>query len=196
MNKTTHPLSNVCWYAVLTRSRQEKVAASMLDALDIPNFLPLINERRQWSDRKQVVSVPLFPGYVFVRISKLCESQLRVLKVPGIVFIIGNHNGPQAIPDAEIDSIRTALSHRVQRTPYGSVHIGDRIRIVRGVLAGVEGTLVRSGSGANLIISVEAIQQSIAVHIDSLDVELAFCAPFSPMSSRYPMPLPSADAGR
>lgn len=195
MNKTAHPLGDVYWYAVLTRSRQEKVAASMLDALDIPNFLPLINERRQWSDRKQVVSVPLFPGYLFVRIPKLCENQLHVLKIPGIVSIIGNHNGPQAIPDAEIDSVRTALSHRAQRTPYRSPNVGDRIRIVRGVLAGVEGTLVRSGSGTNLIISVEAIQQSIAIHIDSSDAELAFCPP-PPMSSRCSMPLPSAGPNR
>lgn len=177
MNETAHPLGNVNWYAVLTRSRQEKVAASMLDALGIPNFLPLINERRQWSDRKQVVNVPLFPGYLFVRIPKLCEIRLCVLKVPGIVTLIGNHSGPQAIPDAEIESVRVALSHRAQPTPYQNARIGDRVRIFRGVLAGVEGTLVRSGSGDSLIISVEAIQQSIAVHVDSSDVELAICPP-------------------
>jgi transcription antitermination factor NusG len=173
MDKTSF-LAETSWYAVLTRSRQEKVASSMLDGLGIPNFLPLVRETRQWSDRKQVVSVPLFPGYLFVRIL-LCELQLHVLRVPGVVTFIGNQNGPQAIPDAEIDSVRTVLSRRVQCTPCSIPKFGDRVRIVRGLLAGIEGTLVRSGQDTNLVISVAMIQQSIAIHVDGSDVEPTVC---------------------
>ena len=79
---TAATLGEASWYAVSTRSRQEKVAASMLESFGIENFLPLSMERRQWSDRKQVVNVPLFPGYLFVRVPMLHEVQLRVLKVP------------------------------------------------------------------------------------------------------------------
>ena len=173
MNKAA-TLGEVCWYAVSTRSRQEKVAASMLENLAIENFLPLAMERRQWSDRKQVVNVPLFPGYLFVRIPLLRELQLRVLKVPGVVRFIGNQSGPQAIPDAEIDGVRTVLSHRIQCVPCPTPKVGDRVRISRGVLEGIEGTFVRSGSDTRLVISVEMIQQSIAIHVDSSDVEPAF----------------------
>ena len=168
-------LDEVCWYAVSTRSRQEKVAASMLESFGIENFLPLAMEKRQWSDRKQAVNVPLFPGYLFVRIPMLHELQLRVLKVPGIVRFIGNHAGPQAIPDAEIDAVRTVLSHQIECIPCPTPKVGDRVRISRGVLAGIEGTFVRSGSDTSLVISVEMIQQSIAVHVDASDVESAFC---------------------
>lgn len=175
------------WYAVSTRSRQEKVAASMLDSFGVPNFLPLTSEKRQWSDRKQVVTVPLFPGYLFVRIPKLRELQLLVLKVPGIVSFIGNHNGAQAIPDAEIDAVRIVTLHRVPCKPCPLPEAGTRVRIVRGVLAGIEGTLVRSGSDKNLVLSVEMIQQSIAMRVDSLDIELASCTTQSVSASLGPM---------
>jgi transcription antitermination factor NusG len=172
---TAATLGEASWYAVSTRSRQEKVAASMLESFGIENFLPLAMERRQWSDRKQVVNVPLFPGYLFVRIPTLRELQSRVLRVPGVVRFIGNHTGPQAIPDAEIEGIQTVLSHRIPCTPCSIPRVGDRVRIFRGVLTGIEGTFVRSGSDSNLVISVETIQQSIAIHVDASDVEPAFC---------------------
>jgi transcription antitermination factor NusG len=174
MNTAT-TLGEASWYAVSTRSRQEKVAASMLESFGIENFLPLAMERRQWSDRKQVVNVPLFPGYLFVRIRMLRELQLRVLKVPGVVKFIGNQSGPQAIPDAEIEGVQIVLSHRIPCTPCSIPRVGDRVRVFRGLLAGIEGTFVRSGSDTRLVISVEMIQQSISVQVDASDVESAFC---------------------
>lgn len=167
-------LDEASWYAVSTRSRREKVAASMLGSLAIENFLPLAMEKRQWSDRKQVVNVPLFPGYLFVRIPLLRELQVRVLKVPGVVRFIGNQSGPQAIPDAEIEGVQTVLSHQIPCTPCSIPRVGDRVRISRGVLEGIEGNFVRSGSDTRLVISVEMIQQSIAIHVDASDVEPAF----------------------
>jgi transcriptional antiterminator NusG len=172
---TAANLGEASWYAVSTRSRQEKVAASMLESFGIENFLPLAMERRQWSDRKQVVNLPLFPGYLFVRIPMLHELQLRVLKVPGVVKFIGNHAGPQAIPDAEIEGVQIVLSHRIPCTPCSIPRVGDRVRVFRGLLAGIEGTFVRSGSDTRLVISVEMIQQSISVQVDASDVESAFC---------------------
>jgi len=192
MNTAT-TLGEVFWYAVSTRSRQEKVAASMLESFGIENFLPLAMERRQWSDRKQVVNVPLFPGYLFVRIPMLHELQLRVLKVPGVVRFIGNQSGPQAIPNAEIEGVQTVLSHRIPCIPCSIPRVGDRVRIFRGVLTGIEGTFVRSGSDSNLVISVETIQQSIAVHVDASDVEPAFCP--SPVVFSAVTPMLSVEQG-
>src|SRR6202034_1210528 len=101
------------WYAVTTNSRQEKVVASMLEYLEVPNFLPLINEERRWSDRKQIIAIPLFQGYVFVRMTTFCDFQLRVLKVPGVVDFVRARGGPLAIPNREIEDVHAALSHGV-----------------------------------------------------------------------------------
>jgi transcription antitermination factor NusG len=165
------------WYAVSTRSRQEKVAASMLENLAIAHFLPLIDEERQWSDRKQMLTLPLFPGYMFVRIARSNEQQLRVLKVPGIVNFIGNRNGPLAIPEGEIESIRMALFRGARCSPHPFLRAGDHVRVVRGTLAGVEGTLVRCGDQSKLVISVEMIQRSVSVSVAVSDVEPAYRVP-------------------
>jgi transcription antitermination factor NusG len=159
------------WYAVLTRSRQEKIAASMLDYVAVANFLPLITQERRWSDRKQTVSMPLFPGYLFVRIVRSSDILLRVLKVPGVVDFVRNRNGPMAIPENEIENVHAVLSHGAGCSPHSFLKAGDRVRVVRGALTGVEGTLIRSGSQSKLVISVEMIQRSVAVNVDSSDVE-------------------------
>jgi transcription antitermination factor NusG len=159
------------WYAVLTRSRQEKIAASMLDYLAVANFLPLTTQERRWSDRKQMVSVPLFPGYLFVRIVRSNEALLRVLKIPGVVDFVRNRNGPIAIPEKEIDDVHAVLAHGRGCAPHPFLLAGDRIRVTRGALAGIEGTLIRNGSQSKVVISVEMIQRSVAVNVDLADVE-------------------------
>jgi transcription termination/antitermination protein NusG len=166
--------NQAAWYAVSTKSRREKVVASMLEYLDVANFLPLVNQERRWSDRKQMVAIPLFQGYVFVLITASGELQLRVLKVPGVVDFVRSNSGPLAIPDREIQDVRAVLSHGVGCSPHPFLKAGDRVRVVRGPLAGIEGTLIRSGSQSKLIISVEMIQRAVAVSIYETEVEPAY----------------------
>ena len=173
----TPTLYETSWYAVLTRSRQEKMAASMLEYLEVATFLPLLRQERRWSDRKQMVSVPLFPSYLFVRIATTAEILLRVLKVPGVVDFVRSSTGPVAIADGEIADVRAVLSHGVGCSPYPFLRIGDRVRVVRGSLTGVEGTLIRSGAQSKLVISVEMIQRSVAVSVSESDVEPVYRAP-------------------
>jgi len=160
------------WFAVWTRSRQEKFAASILSTLHIPNFLPLKSEVRQWSDRKQSVEVPLFSGYVFVQIDPNKESRLQVLKTPGIVGLVGNQAGPIAIPEQQIEDIRRILSKRIDCAVLPLVEKGDRVRVVRGPLTGLTGILVRSHSADRLVISIEMIQKSLSVNVSRSDVVL------------------------
>jgi transcription antitermination factor NusG len=169
-------LDGASWYAVFTRSRQEKVAASMLDYLAVANFLPLLHEKRRWSDRTQLVSVPLFPGYLFVRIERSNELLLRVLKVPGVVDFVRNGDGPMAIPAEEIEGVRAALVHGTGCAPHPFLKAGDRVRVVRGSLKGIEGTIIRGGPQSKLVISVEMIQRSVAVSVAESDVEPVSCA--------------------
>jgi transcription antitermination factor NusG len=161
------------WYAVFTRSRQEKIASLTLAGLGIPHFLPLINEERRWSDRKKVTTVPLFPGYLFVRIPRTAELHLSARKVPGVVDLVGNQSGPLAVPDCELDSVRTVLSCSGECSPHPFLQTGDRVRVVRGVFAGIEGTLIRLGTQSTLVISVGLIQRSASVKIAASDVEPA-----------------------
>src|ERR1700723_357279 len=170
MNLPEH-LDGASWYAVLTRSRQERVATLMLEYMMIANFLPLLSQERRWSDRKQMVNLPLFPGYVFVRIARSSELQLRVLKIPGVVGFVRNQTGPLPVPDREIEDVRAVLSHGIGCSPYPFLKAGDRVRVVRGALVGLEGTLIRCGSQSKLVISVEMIQRSVSIDVALSSVE-------------------------
>lgn len=160
------------WYALWTRSRQEKVASAMLDTLGVQHYLPLKSELRQWSDRKQIVDVPVFNGYLFIHFNLLKESPLRILNSRGVVSFVGNQSGPLPIPDQEIEDIRTVLSAKVEYSICPSLNKGDRVRVIRGALAGVEGTLAAGTSGSRLVVSIESIQQSLALRVSREDVEL------------------------
>ncbi len=159
------------WFAVWTRSRQEKVAAAMIESLGVANYLPLKTESRQWSDRKQKVTIPIFSGYLFVRMHLLDGSKLRVLKVPGVVGFVGNSSGPLPIPDQQIEAVRTVAAQGMECEIHSLLEEGSLVRVVRGALAGVEGRLIRFNSESRLVISIEMIHRSLSVSISRDDVE-------------------------
>lgn len=144
----------------------------MLDALGVHHFLPLKSEIRQWSDRKQGVELPLFSGYLFVRMNLLTARRVHVLQVPGVISFVGNHTGPLPIPDRQIEGIQTVLMARTRCSVQPLFKEGDLVRVVRGVLSGVEGRLVRTVSESRLLISIDMIRQCLAVSVSPEDVEL------------------------
>jgi transcription termination/antitermination protein NusG len=160
------------WFAVWTRSRQEKSTAAILAALGVEHFLPLRSEIRQWTDRKQVVKVPLFTGYLFVRITLSKESRMEVLNATGIAGMVGNLKGPAPIPDQQIEDIHTILDSRAQCEVAPLLQEGDRVRVLRGALAGIEGRLIRRNSSTRLSISIDMINKSLIVNVLRNEVEL------------------------
>ena len=143
----------------------------MLDSLDIVTFLPLKSEVRQWSDRKCTVTTPLFSGYLFVRMNVAQDSRLRILKTPGIVGFVGNNAGPLPIPNQQIEDIRRLLESGIDYTVGPLLKEGDRVKVIRGSLSGMEGTLVRTNSETRLILSVDLVKRSLSIDVSRHDVE-------------------------
>lgn len=160
------------WYAVLTRSRHEKSVATLLQTYGIHSYLPLITEVHDWSDRRKKVEVPLFSGYVFVRIDDSNEAMSRVVRTDGVVCILGMRSHGTPIPENEIESIRKMLDHKIPYRNHTFLEIGQRVRVRGGALDGVEGILLAQKSETSLVISVNMIQRSIAMRIDGYEVEL------------------------
>jgi len=159
------------WYAVMSRSRHERMVAATLTSMGVRTLLPLVSEVHRWSDRRKVVDMPLFPGYVFVQIPHSREAQVEVLRTAGVVRFVGNQNGAVPIPDKEIDDVRAVLSHKANCSPFPFLQIGQRVRIVGGSLDGVEGILLRRDSERKLVISIQLIQRSLAISVCNFDVE-------------------------
>lgn len=172
------PADEFRWYAVLSRSRHERMAATALRNMGIRTFLPLLSEVHKWSDRSKIVEVPLFPGYLFVQIPNSSEAQVGVLRTTGVVRFVGNHNGATPIPDKEIADVQSVLSHKASFSSHPFLQVGQRVRIVGGSLDGVEGILLRRDSESKLVISIELIQRSLAISVCNFDVEpVTSCSP-------------------
>jgi transcription antitermination factor NusG len=156
------------WCAIYTRHQHEKTVSEMLEAKGFEVFLPLYDSTRKWKDRCKVLSVPLFPSYVFVR--GAVERRLPVLTTPGVHMIISRGERVATIPEAEIDAIRRTMEGNFRVEPHPFLRCGERVRVVRGSLEGVEGVLTRKKNLFRLVLSVEMLAQSVAVEIDAIDV--------------------------
>lgn len=157
------------WWALYTRHQHEKTVAEMLSAKGLEVFLPLYVTRRRWKDRNKVLSLPLFPGYLFVQGGP--DRRLQVLTTPGIHMILCNGDHPAIIPELEIEAIRRAVEGSYRIEPHPFLKCGDRVRVKRGALEGVEGVLVRKKNMCRLVLSVDLLERSVAVEIDASDVE-------------------------
>jgi len=156
------------WYALYTCSRHEKRVASQLAERTLEFFLPLYKSLRRWKDRSRVVQMPLFPGYVFVRIP--LTERLRLLSIGGAVGLVGSGGAPQAVPDQEIQKIRQLLLADLQTEPYPYLSVGSPVRVIRGPLEGAEGYVLRCKKKCRVVISLHLIQRSIAVELDFEDL--------------------------
>jgi transcription antitermination factor NusG len=159
------------WYAVHTRSHFESRIASQLSAVGIENYLPSVEEIHQWKDRKRTVNIPLFPGYLFARISPIPENRLQILQTAGVAGIVSTGGNIESVADTEIEAIRTALSARLRYQPHPFLRMGDWVRVKKGALKEVEGYLLRHKNQMRLVISVSILGQSISVELDTRDVE-------------------------
>jgi len=157
------------WYAVYTTVRHEKVVAQQLERRSVEAFLPLYQSLHRWKDRRKLVELALFPGYVFVKIA--IQERIRVLQVPGVVSLVGFNGKFPALPEPEITALRSGLRNNLYAEPHPYLRIGRRVRVVRGPMAGAEGVLTRKKDKYRVVISIDVLMRSVAVEIDGADLE-------------------------
>jgi transcription antitermination factor NusG len=157
------------WWALYTRHQHEKVVAEMLSVKGFEVFLPLYESTRRWKDRRKVLSLPLFPCYLFVRGG--LNRRLQVVTTPGVHTVLYHGDRIAVVPEEEIVAIQRAVAgpHRVEPHPF--LKCGARVRVVRGALEGVEGILIRKKNLCRLVLSVAMLSQSVAVEVNAWDVE-------------------------
>jgi transcription antitermination factor NusG len=156
------------WYAAYTCANHEKRVAAELLAREVEHYLPLYKSVRRWKDRRVQLELPLFPGYVFVRLA-LCD-RMRVVPIPSLVRLVGFNGLPAALADEEMEILRLGLGQSLLAEPHPFLTVGRRVRIAGGPFAGLEGVLKRKKSNLRVVVSLELIQRSVAVDVDAADV--------------------------
>jgi len=153
------------WFAVRVKPNHEKSSVSALQARGLEGFVPLYKSMRLWSDRSKILELPFFPCYVFSRFD--WHARLQVVTTPGIRYVVGNGKSPIAIPDAEIAAIQAVAKSGLPVQPCPFLTVGQGVRISAGPLLGMEGLFKSVKNDHRLVISVNLLQRSVAVEVNS-----------------------------
>ena len=157
------------WHVVYTRHQHEKAVDQILASKGFTTFLPLYRSVRRWKDRIKVLSLPLFPSYIFVNGG--LERHLDIMTTPGIHALVSTAGEPATVPLAEIEAIRRATESGAEVEPHPFLKCGDWVQVKCGPLAGLQGILVRKKNLYRLVLSVEMLGKAAAVEIDAFLVE-------------------------
>ena len=152
------------WYALRIQSRKEQLSSQVLSHKGFQSYVPTYRNLRQWSDRCVELDTPLFPGYVFCRFDP--RTRLPVLTTPGVISILGFGQEAAPVDDREIEAIQAVLRSGLHVEPCGFLQEGQKVRIVRGSLQGLEGILMHKKTQYRMVISVTMLQRSVTVEID------------------------------
>src|SRR5579863_1287562 len=157
------------WVAVFTIPRHEKRVEEHFKVREIESFLPLYQTKCKWKNgTKKMLQLPLFSSYIFVRIDS--SGYRPVLAVPGVISIIGRSGIRLPVSDSYINFLRDGL-RQGKIEPYPSLPEGARVRIRCGVMAGMEGIVLRKKNNCRVVLTIEMIMKSITVEVEADDIE-------------------------
>jgi transcription antitermination factor NusG len=156
------------WYAAYTCANHEKCVAAELEARAVEHLLPLYSSVRRWRDRRVRLDLPLFPGYVFLRLA--LRDKLRVLQIPSVVRLVGFNGQPAALSNDEMEALRAGLKAQLNAEPHPYLNAGRRVRVISGPLQGLEGIIVHRKNRSRLVISLHLIMRSVSVDMDDADL--------------------------
>ena len=159
------------WYSIQTRYRFERKVTAQLQRKGLQTFLPLLEEFHRWSDRRQPIYVPLFSGYTFARCDLSANLRLELLHTAGVIGLIAFRGVAIPIPAKQIDDLQRLLSQKVPCALHPFLKVGQHVRIRGGSLDGLEGILRQRGD-TNLVISIQSIQQAVAITIEGYELEM------------------------
>ena len=160
------------WYVLHTKSRFENVVNDGLIKKSIDVFSPRIKVRSKRRDRKAMIQVPLFPGYVFVKTDLNPYEHIEIVKTVGVVRIIGNKDGPLAVSQESIESLQIMVAGNNDVTTGKDLRKGDRVMVVDGPFAGVTGIFIRYKGKERVVVYIEALGQFASVEVREDDVEI------------------------
>jgi len=159
------------WYALYTKSRNEKKVYQLLTEKEINTYLPLIKTLKQWSDRKKWVEEPLFRSYIFVKITE--KERLNAIRTDGVVRMITFQGRPVAVPDKQIEAVKAYINEGDDRIEK-DIHFerGDQVEVTHGTLQGLRGTLVETKGKKRVMVEIEGIGEKIILNIPKSSLKI------------------------
>lgn len=160
------------WYVLHTKSRFENVVYEGLNKKSLVTFLPKVTVKSRRRDRNQMIKVPLFPGYLFVKSNLDPNEHLEILKTTGAVRLLGTQGGPVPVADDTVDSLKIMIAADQPVSTGNTFKKGDKVMVVYGPFAGVKGVFIRYRGKGRVMVNVDALGQSAQVDVNEEDLEI------------------------
>jgi transcription antitermination factor NusG len=154
------------WVAVQVKSGVERAISAQLTVRGYEHYLPMFASKARSGGGLQWR--PLFQGYVFCCYD--AHNPYRIVQIPGVIRLVGTRTGPIAINVDELDAVRRLLVFAIQPERWTSYQVGQRVRVVSGPVAGLEGMLVRVRNKCRLVLAITVVQRAFAIEVDARDV--------------------------
>ena len=163
--------SKELWFALHTRSRFENVVSDHLTKKSFEVFLPKTKKPSTRKDRRIILDVPIFPGYVFVKTGLTPESHLSILKTVGVVRVLGAAQGPVPIPEESLTSLQIMAAAGEEIFTAFAFTEGDPVMVTHGPFAGITGIFTKHLGQGRVIVNIDILGQSAAVHVSDTEIE-------------------------
>jgi transcriptional antiterminator NusG len=147
-----------------TASRSEKKVSDRLKERGVEVYLPIIEELRQWSDRKKKVQKALFNGYVFVKTRR--DQLWECLQVPGAVKFVHFSGDHATVREEVLDMIKRIVETGVAIETDGSnIEPGEKVKVIGGPLQHMIGEVIERGNKDYFMIRIPGIYQNILISL-------------------------------
>lgn len=154
------------WFVFYTYPKAEKSINEHFSANGFNTYLPLMEQVKQWHDRKKKLLVPLFPNYVFVQIERW--NIYKILSHPRVVRVVSFNGTPTILKDVEIDKIKKVVSNCSELNVQSRIEKGSMVEIVDGPLKGLIGILKADYHlDKHIYINIPSIQYSLSLTMSS-----------------------------
>lgn len=156
------------WYVLYCKSKYEIKSAATLDKMGLEVYCPVIKEVRQWSDRKKLITKPLFNSYLFIRLKE--KEREKVFDVTGIVRFVYWLGKPALVQDKEVEIIKEWLEgDRAEKIEVTGLTQGDIIKIRNGLFKDQEAKILKIGNTSiRLILNNLGCTVTMKIKEDSL----------------------------
>lgn len=145
------------WFLIHCRPRQDQRALENLERQGFHCYCPVRRVERIRYGRRDTVSEPLFPGYVFIRLNRVSDNWQSIRSTRGVHQLVRANQEPLPLRDSIIDQIRSRLSNPALAQPY--LTPGDRVQITDSALSQLEAIFVANEGNERVVVLLTLLQE-------------------------------------
>lgn len=164
------------WYVVQAKPGQERLAEGNLLRQGYRAYLPRLKSwRKAGGGRRIALSVPLFPGYLFVELDITREAWRSINGTIGAVGLVSFGPRPAPLPEGVIEEIkaREGEDGLVHDDALSRFKPGDRVAVADGPLAETDGLFQATDGKRRVVVLMRLLGREVPVRLREDQVRAA-----------------------